>query len=213
MEQTGYLYSFFGLMIFSLTFLVIIVSGYKDIIEFDTGLLVIINTHRIQNGDAFWRFVTNSSVLISLFIPITFLLTDYFRKKVINVKGIYLLICWLIGAILNTILKYSIARSRPFITNENVQKLVATCCPSFPSGHTTIAFTLLFGAYILFPKQRYLTVIILLWSMMVAYSRVALGVHFPSDVIAGIGLGMLSTGVSFMFLNAINQKFKLNRNA
>ena len=91
--------------------------------------------------------------------------------------------------------KRSTLRSRPF----EVNPMVTAGAPvldrfSFPSGHTlhAIAFTLVACAY--YPA---------LWSLLVpftaltAVSRVALGLHYPSDVIAGGALGALIAGGSF----------------
>jgi undecaprenyl-diphosphatase len=65
---------------------------------------------------------------------------------------------------------------------------------SFPSGHTlhAVAFTLVAGAY--YPG---LTPIVAAFALLTALSRVMLGLHYPSDVLAGAALGGLIAGASF----------------
>jgi undecaprenyl-diphosphatase len=66
---------------------------------------------------------------------------------------------------------------------------------SFPSGHTlhAIAFSLVACFY--FPG---LWIVLLPFTLLTAVSRVALGLHYPSDVIAGGALGALIAGASFL---------------
>jgi len=64
---------------------------------------------------------------------------------------------------------------------------------SFPSGHTlhAVAFTLIATAY--YPM---LAVILVPFTLLVAASRVILGLHYPTDVLAGAAIGALIAGVS-----------------
>jgi len=57
---------------------------------------------------------------------------------------------------------------------------------SFPSGHATTAGTMIVACICLFPRWGWLMVLLALW---VAISRTAIGVHYPSDVFAGLMLG------------------------
>lgn len=91
--------------------------------------------------------------------------------------------------------KHSTVRSRPYQVNPLVSAGAAVLDRfSFPSGHTlhAIAFSLVACAY-------YPGLWIILWpfALVTAVSRVALGLHYPSDVIAGGALGALIAGASF----------------
>jgi undecaprenyl-diphosphatase len=92
-------------------------------------------------------------------------------------------------------LKHTTVRSRPYQVNPLVSANAAVLDRfSFPSGHTlhAIAFSLIACSY--FP-----TLWMVLWpfTLLTAVSRVALGLHYPSDVIAGAALGGLIAGASF----------------
>ena len=78
-------------------------------------------------------------------------------------------------------------RERPFRRCSDIRECVPATDPfSFPSGHTmhAVAYALLFSA-------QYPSLTMPLWSFaaLVALSRVVLGVHFPSDVLAGAAIG------------------------
>jgi membrane-associated phospholipid phosphatase len=60
--------------------------------------------------------------------------------------------------------------------------------PSFPSGHTSDAFATATSLSIAFPKW-YVIAPSFLWACSVGYSRMDLGVHYPSDVMAGAIIG------------------------
>lgn len=92
--------------------------------------------------------------------------------------------------------KRSTLRSRPYQVNPLVSAgATALDRFSFPSGHTlhAIAFSLVACFY--YPK---LWMILAPFTLLTAISRVALGLHYPSDVIAGAALGALIAGASFL---------------
>jgi undecaprenyl-diphosphatase len=92
--------------------------------------------------------------------------------------------------------KHSTVRSRPYQVNPLVSAGAAVLDRfSFPSGHTlhAIAFSLVAGSY--YPG---LWIVLAPFTLLTAVSRVALGLHYPSDVIAGGALGALIAGASFL---------------
>jgi undecaprenyl-diphosphatase len=92
--------------------------------------------------------------------------------------------------------KHSTVRSRPYQVNPLVSAKAAVLDRfSFPSGHTlhAIAFSLVACSY--YPG---LWVVLWPFALLTAISRVALGLHYPSDVIAGGALGALIAAASFL---------------
>ncbi len=89
------------------------------------------------------------------------------------------------------ILKSLIKRERPYVTYPNeITQRVLTGPLSFPSGHTTAAFATATSLSLSFKKWE-VAVPAFFYAGMVGYSRLRLGVHYPSDVAAGalIGIG------------------------
>lgn len=72
---------------------------------------------------------------------------------------------------------------------------------SFPSGHTTAAFTIYFSLAILL-QSKSLGFICLLMAIVVAYSRIYLSQHFPVDILIGSFIGVVITLVTFSFFDS-----------
>jgi undecaprenyl-diphosphatase len=87
------------------------------------------------------------------------------------------------------ILKSHFSRPRPFRTLDQVSSMLEPSDEfSFPSGHTAAAFVMLsvFGA-----AYSFLFLPLMFLAVLIGASRVYLGVHYPSDVLAGSLLGLL----------------------
>jgi undecaprenyl-diphosphatase len=100
-----------------------------------------------------------------------------------------LLALGLAGLVTDAIIKPTIGRARPFVDHVEYREIgVRPDTPSFPSGHaaTSAAGALAFAR--LWPAAA-----IPAWTLaaIIAVSRVALGVHFPSDILTGFLLGAL----------------------
>jgi len=93
------------------------------------------------------------------------------------------------------IFKNLFAVPRPFL-HFGINPLVAASGYSFPSGHSTAVSSVAFPLSKAFPKLRYLFVAVILTVM---FSRIYLGVHYLSDVLAGAALG-LSAGIIFLVI-------------
>jgi undecaprenyl-diphosphatase len=76
--------------------------------------------------------------------------------------------------------------------------------PSFPSGHTSVAFSTATSLYLAYPKW-YVAVPAFTYAASVGYSRMYLGVHYPSDVLAGAVIG---AGSAWLMYKANKWLFK-----
>jgi undecaprenyl-diphosphatase len=98
-----------------------------------------------------------------------------------------LAIAGLVGLLLYKALKHRLVRERPFITHESIARAAVPLDRfSFPSGHTlhAVCFTVL--AVDAFPVLAWGLVPL---ALLIALSRVVLGLHYPSDVLAGAAIG------------------------
>ena len=105
--------------------------------------------------------------------------------------GYYILLTGLVGTVINQFLKILVRVPRPWVLDPAFEKLAVpeafaeATGYSFPSGHTqNIAAT--FGAIALYNKKKWITVSSLVIIVLVAFSRMYLGVHTPLDVLVSL---------------------------
>ncbi len=97
-----------------------------------------------------------------------------------------LIIAIIITAVIVLILKFAIRRQRP---DGEWGGIYRTTDPhSFPSGHATRAFMLATMAIVLGPA--WFGIALVIWAPLVGIARVAMGVHYLSDVVAGLAIGV-----------------------
>lgn len=124
--------------------------------------------------------------------------------------GIALLLSLLIGLIISTVLlKGIVARERPFNINgaELDVNSILIGAPSgrfsFPSGHSVSSFS---AASVLLSYNRKIGIPALILAVLIAFSRLYLYVHFPTDVLAGAVLGIIFASASIFIVNKIEEK-------
>lgn len=107
----------------------------------------------------------------------------FFRKT--RATGTMCLIALICSVVVNNLLlKNLVARARPFDTYQMIIPLISRPTDfSFPSGHTAASFACAGVMYRHLPKKAGISSIIL--AVLIAFSRLYLGVHYPSDVLIG----------------------------
>ncbi len=118
-----------------------------------------------------------------------------FRRKMavsyLTIYGSYLFFVVAVSGLLAIVLKWNIGRARPTLFDE-IGPLYFDLfaweakLSSLPSGHSTTAGALIVALALIAPKIQWLFAVVGLW---IAASRVIVGAHYPSDVVAGIIIG------------------------
>lgn len=181
--------------------------------SFDVGITTAV--HKLY--DLAGGFFTPFFELISLFgkAGIFLILLSFslmiFRKT--RLFGTAMLIGVTIGAICtNLFLKVYIARPRPYADESSIyyqlwllvgQNLESD--KSFPSGHTTAAFATMTPAFIL--GNRKVKTAAVLFAVLMGIARIYLVVHFPSDVLAGMIVGLLSGCLAVLIAKKLPRKW------
>jgi membrane-associated phospholipid phosphatase len=172
----------------------------------DINLLEEINEDRNKSLDPAFRFATNSITPMSIAIPAGFIAYAILKKDMKSKDDAFLVSSSLVMAgIISTSLKYTFSRDRPFVTYSFIDKETSGGSSSFPSGHTTAAFALATSVSMAYPKW-YVIAPSFLWAGAVGYSRMDLGVHYPSDVLAGAIIGSGSAFLSYKLNRWINNR-------
>lgn len=188
----------------TLSLLLLSVNLYSQ--NIDIRLLREINLNRNKQLDNTFRFITNSAAPVAISTPIVLLGVSIInRDSTMLRKSIYIGATVLSAAVITTTLKHSINRTRPFITYPYIEKETSGGSPSFPSGHTSDVFSLATSVSLAYPKW-YVIVPVYTWAGAIGYSRMSLGVHYPSDVLVGAIIGAGSAYLCFKGQQWLNKK-------
>lgn len=143
--------------------------------------------------------------LIWLIVAGLLLLTKKYRRT-----GVVLLAGLAVGFLIgNLALKPLVARPRPCWLDGSVSLLIPVPTDaSFPSGHTLSS---VIAAFLLTVADRRFAIVAVPLAVLIAFSRLYLFVHFPTDVLAGAVLGVLIAGVVRIVSNRIAGKRKVEK--
>lgn len=189
-------------MVSLICFIVVAIIVLNQNSEWDNRALDrIISEHRNSFLNGAMPIITYAGDLIFWVIIIAYLFLFGNRKK--KKIGLILLIGLCISFLLVYGLKEGFARDRPALSEDKILVDSFYSDYSFPSGHTARGF---FGFIIIFAnfKKRYSFPILGLVTL-VAYSRVYVGLHYPTDIIGGIFLGICLAAVLLIF----SEKFEI----
>jgi len=135
----------------------------------------------------FWKLITSLGDSGWFWIALALALLCFRRWRR---TGATVLLALVIGALITNIaLKPLVARIRPYDVIEGLSLLVKRQADlSFPSGHTCAAFAA--GAVCFVRLRRPWGVCLLVLAVLIAVSRLYVGVHYPTDVLGGIVVGL-----------------------
>ncbi len=177
----------------------------------DIRLLRAINSPESLPSDGFFRTVSNSNIYVITGVPVTMAVAGFAAHDDRLMRNAAVMGA---GTVLNigitAAIKYTVNRARPFVTYPDiVDKSHKTYHdPSFPSGHTSTAFATATALSLEYPKW-YVIAPSFAFAGTVAYSRMHLGVHYPSDVLAGAIIGSGCAVIAHLVGKKIN--FPSNR--
>ena len=163
--------------------------------NFDWSILSWIHTHLtcgfldflmpkitlLGNGGAVW-----------IIAAIILILSKKYRKE-----GFILLIALAVGVLIgNLCLKHLIARPRPCWIDHSVALLISNPTDySFPSGHTLAS---VISATVLTLTNHKFGIVAVPLALLIAFSRLYLYVHFPSDILASLFLGLMIGSIAYI---------------
>ncbi len=160
------------------------------LINLDGNLLLWIQEYIRQEWmDAFWKVITAFGDSGMFWIALSLLLLIPKQTRRI---GITALMALAIGALItNVALKHLIARTRPYEVIDGLILIIEKQSDySFPSGHTCASFAAAGVYWRMMPKKYGVPLLIL--AVLIAFSRLYVGVHYPSDVLGGLLIGLFA---------------------
>lgn len=178
-----------------------------DLLQLDGNILLWIQDN-IRNDflTPILIFITHLGDKGMIWILITFFLLLFKKTRKVGIISAMALVGSLLAD--NIILKNLVARTRPYEVIADLQILIERQSDfSFPSGHTGSSFA---SAVVLFqetPRKYGIPALVL--AILIAASRLYMGVHYPSDVIAGVVIGTIVALLSRKLFYYLKKKGKL----
>lgn len=170
----------------------------KDKLKKIDGFLINLINHRMKNPflDKFMYRITDlgGAIFTTLFSSSLVILGDN-KMRMIGLEALAVLA---LSQIVVHSLKVLLGRERPYKMIQQLHTFgIDLKDYSFPSGHTTASFSIATVLALNFPNVWLLTY---LYAITIGISRIYLGVHYPSDVLAGITLGVGSSILVHLYL-------------
>ncbi len=155
----------------------------------DINLLKSINNNESSFKNNFFKADAQSVTIINIAAPAAlFIAGELKHNKQLKKDALYMTGAFVLSSVITQATKRIVKRERPFDKYSFIVKRSSGGGYSFPSGHTSAAFTTATSLSLLFPKW-YVVVPAFLWAGSVGYARMYQGVHYPSDVLAGALVG------------------------
>lgn len=172
----------------------------EELIQEDKKVFLYLNNLGDSSFDQFWMMMSSTWIWVPLYIIFLYFLYKNYKLRSL----VFILIFLTLGAVISdqlaNVFKYGVARLRPCHdpTLEHHMRIVK-CGGQFGfySAHASNTFFLATYLGILLKKQiKWFPYAIFVWALVVSYSRIYLGVHFPIDILVGAFVGSL-LGVIF----------------
>lgn len=174
----------------------------KEFILKDKELLVFLNNLGSETFDTFWLFITNQFYLTPIFLFVFYLLWKKIGWKNLGIVLLFIALIILICDQTTNLFKYGFERLRPvndLDIKDDLRILITRKSFSFFSGHASNSMATTMFLFLIFRKYYKYAILLFLFPLVFAYSRIYLGLHFPTDILTGYLFGIL-TGTFFYYL-------------
>mgnify|MGYP003565584340 FL=1 len=183
----------------------------ETLVELDKSLFLYLNNLGSSFFDPFWLFITHKFSSIPLYIFFVYLLYRNFGLQKTITALVVVAIMITITDQLSMFVKHSVERPRPFreLSIEGLGRFITRCGSyGYFSGHATSSFALAIYLGLIFKRTyKYFFPAIIIWALLVSYSRIYVGVHYPGDVLTGMLVGSMVGFGCYHLFKLISKRF------
>ncbi len=177
-----------------------------QLLQFDSELFLFLNNLGSTSWDGFWMAYTTKIYWAPLYTILLYLMYKQWGNKAFLITVAVIALMILFTDQITNLFKYGFERPRPCHVDTLISKMriVREGCGGrfgFFSGHASNSMAVaIFAGLMLKDRFKYLIYLLVIWAIVMAYSRIYVGVHYPLDVFCGMLFGGFS-GFLFYKLN------------
>ncbi len=183
------------------------------LLELDSGLLLYLNNLGTPSWDDFWFAVTHKLTFVPLYVFLLFLMSKNMTKRAVLLLVVSLASMITFTDQITNLFKSGFQRLRPCAQEGIVELLRLGDCSGygFFSGHSSNSMAAaIFTILMLRTKYKKFIFLMIPWSVMVGYSRIYVGKHYPLDVICGLIFGLCLGYLFYNLFKALERRFVLS---
>ncbi len=177
----------------------------EQLLEWDRKTFIYLNNLGVDSYDTFWSLATNISSWIPLFVLFLLLFLLKYPRKEALWMSFSIIILALFVTLATDLTKEFVARLRPNNDtgiNSLIRILRRPSGYSFFSGHAASSFSIT-TLVVLYLREKLSWVwVFYLWPFIFSFSRIYVGVHYPTDILTGAAVGI---ALAFLFHMAYNR--------
>lgn len=179
----------------------------EALINLDGNILLFIQEYIRQDWmTPFWKLITSLGNGGRFWIGLSILLLIPKKTRKAGIAALLAMILNLLFT--NVVLKNMVARTRPYEVIEGLRILIdPEKSFSFPSGHTASSFAAAYAYYRCSTQKRW-GIAALVLAGLIGFSRLYVGVHYPTDVIGGALIGIFAAWLASVAVKFISEKLQ-----
>jgi undecaprenyl-diphosphatase len=180
----------------------------EQLIQLDKELFIFLNGLGSEPFDAFWLIITKQLHWTPFFVAVFYLLQRKIGWKNLGIILLFIAVLITFTDQITNLFKNHFQRLRP-CNDEEISGIIrivkSSKTYSFFSGHAANSMASTMFIFLLIRKYYKYTYLLFLFPLIFAYSRIYLGLHFPSDILTGYLFG---GSLGFGFYKIYNHFFK-----
>ena len=180
----------------------------EKIISFDKELFIFLNSLGSETYDGLWLFITKQVNWVPLFILLLYIIIKKIGTKQTLLLVLFVVVLVTLTDQVTNLFKNSFQRLRP-CNNPEINSFIRVVQVrnsfSFFSGHASNTMAVASFLYLVLRRHSKYFLVLFLWPLIFAYSRIYLGLHYPIDILCGYLFGIF-IGSIFYKIYAIAQK-------